>query len=83
MTQNPAAVLAAARRAMAAGDLAQAQALLLQVVALDGRSLPAWLNLAGVRRQLGDMAGTQAALREALKIEPRNFHALLMIGSLH
>lgn len=82
MTQNAAGVLLSARRAMAAGDFPQAQALLRQVVALDNKNLPAWLNLAGVSRQLGDAIATQAALREALKLDPRNFHALLMIGSL-
>jgi aspartate beta-hydroxylase len=82
MTENPAALLASARRAMSAGDFATAQSLLLKLVAFDKRSIPGWLNLAAVRRQLNDANGAHAALREALRLEPRNFHALLMTATL-
>lgn len=82
MTDNPAALLGAARRAMAGGDFMSAQAMLLQFLSFDKRSVPAWLNLAATRRQLNDLAGAHAALREVLRIEPRNFHALLMSATL-
>ena len=82
MTDNPANLFAAARRSMAVGDFATAQATLLKVLALDNRSIPGWLNLAAARRQLDDIEGAFAALREALRLEPRNFHALLMNGAL-
>ena len=78
MTDNPANLLAAARRAMGGGDFASAQAMLVQALSLDKRSIPAWLNLAAARRQLHDTRGAFDALREALRLEPRNFHALLM-----
>ena len=71
-----------AMRAAAAGDFHGAQAMLLRVVGRDGRNISAWLNLAGVRRQLADIDGAFAALQAVLLIDPRNFPALLMHGSL-
>ncbi|HEY6644737.1 aspartyl/asparaginyl beta-hydroxylase domain-containing protein [Povalibacter sp.] len=82
MATDPATLHQSARRAMSAGDFAGAQALLTQIVQIDGKNLAAWLGLAGVRRQLNDRDGAYQALREVLRIEPRHFHALLMIGSL-
>jgi aspartate beta-hydroxylase len=82
MTESPAGLNKAAMQAMGAGDFAGAQALLLRLVAADPSSIPGWLNLAAVRRRLNDANGTFAALREALKIEPRNFPALLMQASM-
>src|SRR5688572_27980187 len=82
MAENPAGLNKAAMQAMGAGDFATAQALLLRLVAADPSSIPGWLNLAAVRRRLNDADGAFAALREVLKIEPRNFPALLMSGSM-
>src|ERR671915_1900362 len=82
MVDNPASLFASAKRAMAAGDFATAQATLTQALAIDKRSIPGWLNLAAVRRQMNDINGAFAALREVLRLEPRNFHALLMSGTL-
>ncbi|MCC7198772.1 MAG: aspartyl/asparaginyl beta-hydroxylase domain-containing protein [Gammaproteobacteria bacterium] len=72
----------AAVRAMSAGDLATAQAILVTAVTRDPRSLTSWLNLAAVRRQLNDLNGAYEALRQALTLDPRNFPALLMVASL-
>jgi aspartate beta-hydroxylase len=72
----------AAMRAMAAGDMHGAQALLLEAISRDQGSISLWLNLAIVRRQLGDLDGAFAALREVLKLDSRNFPALLMHASL-
>jgi aspartyl/asparaginyl beta-hydroxylase (cupin superfamily) len=72
----------AAMRAMAAGDLEGAEAALLEAVRLDRGSVPAWLNLAGVRRRRNDINGAFDALQQALKLEPRSFHGLLMTGTL-
>ncbi len=69
-------------QAMGAGDFASAQALLLRLVAADPSSIPGWLNLAAVRRRLNDADGAFTAIREVLRIEPRNFPALLMSGSM-
>jgi aspartyl/asparaginyl beta-hydroxylase (cupin superfamily) len=82
MGENPAALNQAALRALGAGDFATAQALLLRLVAADPASIPGWLNLAAVRRRLNDANGAFAALREALRLEPRNFPALLMSATL-
>jgi aspartate beta-hydroxylase len=82
MTENVANLNQGARRAMAAGDFAAAQAILTQAVTLDRRSIPSWLNLAAARRHLNDLKGAYEALREVLRLEPRNFPALLMTATL-
>lgn len=69
-------------RAVAGGDLGRAAALLQEQLARAPTWLSGWLNLAAVRRQLGDVNGAFAALREALRLDPRNFPALLMSASL-
>ncbi len=71
-----------AMRALAAGDLAGAHAILLRVLERDHGNIGAWLNLAAVRRQLNDVEGAFGALHEVLLIDPRNFPALLMQASL-
>jgi aspartyl/asparaginyl beta-hydroxylase (cupin superfamily) len=82
MAENPAGLNQAAMKALAAGDFATAQALLLRLVAADPASIPGWLNLAAVRRRLDDLDGSFAALREVMRLEPRNFPALLMSATL-
>ena len=82
MTNDAASLNHAARRAMGAGDFATAQAILLQAVGRDRTSIPSWLNLAATRRHLNDVNGAFDALREVLKLDPRNFHALLMNATL-
>ncbi|MBB6094585.1 aspartyl/asparaginyl beta-hydroxylase (cupin superfamily) [Povalibacter uvarum] len=82
MTNNAVSLNQAARQAMSVGDFARARDLLAQLVQSDRQNLQAWLGLATAARQLNDTSGTYAALREALRIEPRHFHALLMLGTL-
>jgi aspartyl/asparaginyl beta-hydroxylase (cupin superfamily) len=82
MAENPAGLNQAAMQALAAGDFATAQALLLRLVAADPASIPGWLNLAAVRRRQNDADGAFAALREVMRLEPRNFPALLMSATL-
>jgi Tfp pilus assembly protein PilF len=72
----------AAMRAMAAGDLAGAEAALLQAVAVAPGFLPAWLNMAAIRRQRNDIDGAFEAVRQALVIDGRNFGALLMSATM-
>ena len=83
---TPAADIAAVhqqiRQALAAGDLSAAQSGFEALVALRPRDPGAWLNLAGLRRQRNDLDAAMAAVRRALEIEPRHFHALLMHASL-
>lgn len=72
----------AAMRAMAAGDFAGAEGLLVQGLTLDRSNLSAWLNLAIVRRQRQNIDGAFEALRQALTIDSRNFRALLMSATM-
>jgi hypothetical protein len=71
-----------AARATAAGDFATAQALLEQLVVREPGLLGAWLNLAAVRRQREQFGGALDALRGALRVDSRNFPALLMSASI-
>jgi hypothetical protein len=82
MSENPAGLNQAAMQALGAGDFATAQALLQRLVTADPSSIPGWLNLAAVRRRLNDANGAFDALREVLRLEPRNFPALLMNATL-
>lgn len=72
----------AAMRAMAAGDMKGAQAMLLEALARDRSNISLWLNLSVARRQLGDIDGAFEGLREVLKLDSRNFIALLMHASM-
>ncbi|MGB5132770.1 MAG: aspartyl/asparaginyl beta-hydroxylase domain-containing protein [Steroidobacteraceae bacterium] len=72
----------AAMEAMAAGDMQGAQSMLLAALARDKGSVSLWLNLSIVRRQLKDLDGAFAALHEVLKLDSRNFTALLMEASM-
>jgi len=67
---------------MAAGDLVGAEAALLQVVGVAQNYLPAWLNLAAVRRQRNDLDGAFTAIQQALTLDGRNFAALLMSADM-
>ncbi len=72
----------AAMQAMAAGDMRGAQSILLEALGRDQTGIGLWLNLSIVRRQLGDIDGAFAALRETLKLDSRNFQALLIQAAL-
>jgi aspartyl/asparaginyl beta-hydroxylase (cupin superfamily) len=72
----------AALRAMASGDLAGAETALSEAVGLDATSIPAWLNLAVVRRQRKDIEAAFAAIQTVLTLDPRNFPALLMSATM-
>jgi aspartyl/asparaginyl beta-hydroxylase (cupin superfamily) len=72
----------AAMARMAAGDMKGAQSILLDALARDRANINVWFNLAVTRRQLGDIDGAFAALREILKLDSRNFPALLMQASM-
>ena len=72
----------AAMRAMAAGDPAGAKALLLRALDQTPQDVPALMNLAGCCRALADVDGAMTALDGVLRIDPRNFLALLSKASL-
>jgi aspartate beta-hydroxylase len=82
MSDEAAKMNRAAVKAMAAGDMKGAQATLVEALARDRANLRLWLNLAVARRQLRDFEGAFEALREALRLDNRNFPALLMQASL-
>jgi aspartyl/asparaginyl beta-hydroxylase (cupin superfamily) len=82
MSQPASNLNQAVHQAMRAGDFATAEGLLMRAVAQDPKSIPTLLNLAAARRQLGKTAGAYEALHEVLRIDPRHFHALLMLATL-
>ncbi len=82
MSEEVARMNREAMQAMAAGNLAAAEGTLAEAVKRDGGSVVLWLNLAVVRRQRADFEGAQAALREVLRLDNRNFTALLMQAAL-
>lgn len=82
MNEEAARVNRAALQAMAAGDMAGAQSMLVDALARGPADLRLWLSLAVVRRQLRDFDGAFAALRETLALDNRNFSALLMQAAL-
>jgi aspartyl/asparaginyl beta-hydroxylase (cupin superfamily) len=82
MSEEVARMNRAAMQALAAGNFAAAEAALTEAVGRDSGSIVLWLNLAVVRRQRGDAEGAQAALREVLRLDSRNFAALLMQAAL-
>ena len=82
MTEQAASLYQSARRALAGGNLVASRDALAEALALDAGNIRGWLNLAAVSRQLDDVNAALRALREVLRLEPRNFVALLMMGSL-
>jgi aspartyl/asparaginyl beta-hydroxylase (cupin superfamily) len=80
---DSAALKAKANRAMAAGDVRTATALLEAAASLPGPGdVDLWISLAGCRRGLGDANAAMTAVDRALALEPRHFFALLMRASL-
>ncbi|MDP9199181.1 MAG: tetratricopeptide repeat protein, partial [Pseudomonadota bacterium] len=78
MSKDVASMNKAAVSAMAAGDMRGAHSILMEALERDRANIRLWLNLAIVRRQLQDIDGAFAALREVLLLDNRNFPALLM-----
>ena len=76
------ALVAAADRASAARDLAQAQALLQQAAEADPGDPSIFLRLAGVSRAAGQPRVALDAVHRALSITPLDFTALVMRAGL-
>ncbi len=72
----------AVQQALAAGDLPGAAGHLQALAAVEPGNVSTWLNLAAVRRQLDDVDAAFLAIREVLRLDPRNFPALLMSATL-
>ena len=73
---------ASSLRALKAGDLATARAIIRGWVTRDPQDLGAWLRLAGVARKAGQIPEAIEALDNALRIDPRCFPALLMMATV-
>lgn len=67
---------------MARGETAEARRLLRAHIARVTPDVEVWLKLAALCRGLGDLKEALAATVEALKIEPLNFLALLLLANL-
>jgi aspartate beta-hydroxylase len=79
---DPAALEAAAAQAMRAGDAASCARLLEAARDAGASSLVLELNLAAVYRRLGRLDDALAATDAALRLNPRDFTALLLRASL-
>ena len=71
-----------AGRAMQAGRIAEARALLVRATELAPDQAALWLHLAATCRASGDYAAALIALEQTLRVEPRHFQALLMKATL-
>ncbi|SEH16629.1 Aspartyl/Asparaginyl beta-hydroxylase [Sphingopyxis sp. YR583] len=81
MSDERAALIAAADRALAAQDLARAAALLEEALS-SGEDFSVLLRLAGVQRAAGRPRFALAAVHRALALAPLDFTALMMRASL-
>jgi aspartyl/asparaginyl beta-hydroxylase (cupin superfamily) len=70
------------QRAFRRGDLALARSLLERLAKADGSDPQQWVNLAVVCQGLKDEQGEQAAITQALRVDPQDLLALLMRGNL-
>src|SRR5437868_436658 len=60
----------------------EAQAELLQAVAVNPHALTAWVKLACIEDDLGDPAAAREAYRQALKADPRSGRALARLAAI-
>ena len=70
MPDDGAVLEASGRAQLAAGDVQQAVATIKRLIVLQPRSMPAYLQLAGAYRRLGDNTQALQALRQAQLLEP-------------
>ena len=82
LTMDTADYVAQADRAAVAGNLRDAQRLLLQAVESSPGDCLLHLKLAGLQRAGGDPDAALQSVQRALAIEPRDFTALLLHASL-
>ncbi len=81
-TSGAMGTVATAVQAMSSGDPARATQILERALEIDPDNLAAWLNYAGLLRAQGRVEPALEALTQALRVEPRSFHALLMKGAI-
>src|SRR5688500_16329723 len=76
------ALMALGQRAFRRGDLEVARGYYERLVAADGAGPQQWVNLAVICQGLGDEAGEERALREALTRDPMELLALILRANL-
>jgi aspartyl/asparaginyl beta-hydroxylase (cupin superfamily) len=70
----------AGARALREGRARDALSEFSKITALGQAGAPVWAAAAVAHRALGDAAGEREALKTALRVDPRNLHALLMMA---
>jgi aspartate beta-hydroxylase len=79
-SQQAAQLTQRAMSALRQGDANTARSLFQQATSTSDQQAASWLGLAFASAQLGDGAGTLAAVDKALALEPHNLRALLFKG---
>jgi aspartyl/asparaginyl beta-hydroxylase (cupin superfamily)/Tfp pilus assembly protein PilF len=80
---HPGALNSLGMQALAAGELAEAEAFFGRAAQADPEAPPLWLNLAKAQRLRGDAAGERISLTRVLEIDQRNLTALIRLAELH
>jgi tetratricopeptide (TPR) repeat protein len=70
-------------RALREGRPAEAVAAFEKITAAGTPNAAVWIGVALARRKLGEGAAAMAAAQQALTLEPRNLHALMLTADLH
>jgi aspartate beta-hydroxylase len=78
-----ATLTALGKHAMRSGDMKGARAAFERVTKVDGRDQQQWLNLALANRQLHDDAAEEAAITQALTVDPMDLLALIMRAEMY
>ena len=77
------AAWSAGARALREGRAQEAVAAFEQITAAGQPNAAVWIGVAMARRGLGEPAAAMAAAQQALALEPRNLHALMLTADLH
>lgn len=80
--EQPMALNALGRHALAQGSFREAADLFQRAITADPAAPELWMNLARARREQGDDAGEEAALDGALALDQRHFMALVRMAEL-
>lgn len=81
--KSPVELNASGLTALRSGQPEEAARFFEQALAMDGRAVPLWMNLATARRAVGDTKSELSALDSALDIDRLHFMAWLRKAQLH
>jgi len=70
-------------KALREGRPDEALALFSRITGSGGANAAVWVGVAMAQRALGDGPAQRSALEAALRLDPRNLHALMMMGDHH